>query len=121
MLQRSENTFAQLYKTGPGALVSDARTDRALPVGREQNDASAKCRCHARGRERRADTKMRSRSGWLRLKRPDELNPYAAAFFVTFVGALTAGFGEAVFAAFAFSFAANSCLTVVVIAATSTL
>jgi hypothetical protein len=62
MLQRSENTFAQLYKTGPGALVSDARTDRALPVGREQNDASAKCRCHARGREGRADTRMRSRS-----------------------------------------------------------
>jgi len=87
-----------------------------------QNDASAKCRCYAGGREGRAGIRMRSRSGWLRLKRFDELNPYAAAvLFVTFVGALTAGLGVAVFAAFAFSFAANSCLTVAVIAATSTL
>jgi len=93
-----------------------------LPVGRGQNDASAKCRCHTRGREGRADTRMRSRSGWLRIERFDELNFYAAAaLFVIFVGAFTAGFGVTLFAAFAFSLAANSCLTVIVIAATSTL
>ncbi len=45
----------------------------------------------------------------------------AAAFFAVFGCALTGGFGVAFFAVFAFSFAANSCLTVVVIAATSTL
>ena len=66
--------------------------------------------------------KKRSRSGRLRLERLDELNSYAAAaFFVTFVDAFMGGFDLAVFAAFVFSLTANSCLTVAVIAATSTL
>ena len=65
---------------------------------------------------------MRNRSVWLRIESLDELNSYTAtAFFARFAGALTAGLGVAVFAAFAFSLAANSCLTVVVIAATYTL
>jgi hypothetical protein len=38
----------------------------ALPAGREQHDATAKCRCHAKGREKRADTKNAEPACWLR-------------------------------------------------------
>ena len=119
MLQRSKNTFAQLYKTGPGVLISDARTGRALPAGREQHDASAKRRCHAKGGK--SGQTQKCGAGLLAPHSTSRLGCYAAAFFALFTGALTAGLGVAVFAAFAFSLAANSCLTWTVNAATSTL
>ncbi len=46
---------------------------------------------------------------------------YAAAFFAVFADAFAGGFGTIFLAAFAFSFSANSCLILAVIAATSTL
>ena len=53
---------------------------------------------------------------------PECWSVYAAfAFFSALDGGLAGGFGAAFFAAFALSFAANSCLTLTVIAATSTL
>ena len=110
------------FQKGRNTVRDSTAAAVTLPVGWEQHDASAHCRCHARGWEGRADTRMRSRSGWLRIEHLDGVNSYAAAaLFAVFVGALTGGLGMTVFAAFAFSLAANSCLTVVVIVATSTL
>ena len=50
-----------------------------------------------------------------------DLGDYAAAFLTALLGAFVCGLGVAFFSAETFSFAANSCLTLVVIAATSTL
>jgi hypothetical protein len=50
-----------------------------------------------------------------------DLVDYAAAFLIGLLGAFVGGLGDAFFSAVAFSFAANSCLTLAVIAATSTL
>ena len=82
---------------------------------------SRRCGSHARGWEGRADARMRSRSGWLR-RVFLLMDGYAAADFLAVFGcALMGGLGATFFAVFAFSLAANSCLTVAVIAATSTL
>ena len=63
---------------------------------------------------------MRSRSGWPRTVHLDELFLRSHSLR-GLCRCLRGGLGVAFFAAFAFSFAANSCLTVAVIAATSTL
>ena len=89
----------------------------ALAVGWAQDAAPMLFRGITQGRANgQMDAEMRSRYCWLRTRLPVG-SGYAAAFFTDF----DADLGEGFFVALAFSFAANSCLTVAEMASTSTL
>jgi hypothetical protein len=87
-----------------------------MPVGREQSGAPATGQePQVRAGRRASDAKMAEPVVWLR--HLAWLNYAALGFF----SVLAAGFGAAFFAAPALSLAANSCLTLAVIAFMSTL
>jgi hypothetical protein len=91
-----------------------------VPVGRDQQDAPAERELRKRvgktGRHKNAEPVF-----WPRTMHSDWFCRYAAALFAVFADAFAGCFGVAFFAVLAFSFATNSCLTVAVMAATSTL
>jgi len=88
------------------------------PAGWEESDlpqtAGARARVGRAGQKYAEPDRSSSAMGF-------DLGDYAAAFLIGLLGAFVGGLGVAFFSVWAFSLAANSCLTLAVIAATSTL
>ena len=88
------------------------------PAGWEESDlpqtAGARARVGRAGQKYAEPDRSSSAMGF-------DLGDYAAAFLITLLGAFVGGLGVAFFSVFVFSLAANSCLTLAVIEATSTL
>ncbi len=88
------------------------------PAGWEESDlphtAGARARVGRAGQKYAEPDRSSSAMGF-------DSGDYAAAFLIALLGAFVGGLGVAFFSVLAFSLAANSCLTLAVIAATSTL
>ena len=88
------------------------------PAGREESDlpqtAGARARVGRAGQKYAEPDRSSSAMGF-------DLGDYTAAFLIGLLGAFFGGLGAVFFSVWTFSLAANSCLTFVVIAATSTL
>lgn len=102
--------------------IDASGTEGTLPVGWAGNTAPARLQeLRTRAGRRAENRETRSRSCWLRGGLYWAEGYAAKGFFAAFCCGLAGEFGFALFAALAFSFAANSCFTCFVISSTSTL